>query len=162
MIHILEIPEKQLLEDSVKATGSYSSILYNPGIDTFLKDKFGRAGLCLKIYNDRYTEGMASPDSRIIEETRIQNIFALYDLAPMVYRIVFIRYGEAQSVYLAQVTEYENNREQPDYYAMSKIIEEYKICTINKGPSGKFKYDFTVGCNWVGDKFVDFGGWYFG
>ena len=159
MIRVLDIPG-ELLKDSTVARGSYTSIAHSEEIERLLEKEFGRTGLCLKIYNPRYIEMDDWKTCKAIEEARIQNLFALFGLAPMVYRVVLLKKGSVTRVF-AQVTEYAQGNGEPDYFTVTKLIEMYHLQTVHRDPSGNVKYDFTAGSNWIGEQFVDFGGWYF-
>ena len=142
-----------------RGAGSSCHIAHGPEIEAILKEEFGRAGLCLKIFhplgpeeNPEFFEWTGSP---IIEAARVQNLFALHDLAPMVYRIVFLN-----TCCLAQVVEYATGEGKADAHAVQMLIEKYSIGTHNVR-DGKEIFDYRFPCNWVGKWLVDFGGWYF-
>lgn len=139
--------------------GSSCCIAGGSEIEAILKKEFGREGLCLKVFRplalEEDPENFEWTGSPIIEASRVQNLFALHDLAPMVYRIILLN-----SQRLAQVTEYATGEGKPDAHAVQMLIEKYHIGTHNMR-DGQEIYDYRFPCNWIGKWLVDFGGWYF-
>ena len=158
MIKLLTLPD-ELLQHKLDVPGSYCYILAGSQVETFLFEHYKRRGLCLKVFEKSNWGSTELLDFRpVIEAARIQNIFALFGLAPIVYRVVIL----ARIQRLAQVTEFSTDTGEPDPHLAQRLVKEFKLRSINKTQAGQEKWDFFVPGNWVGGHFVDFGGWYFG
>ena len=158
MIQFLELPTGW--EQCKVASGSYCYILAGPEIEALLLLKYGRQKLCLKVFETPDINDIEHLEIEpIIEKARIQNIFALFGIAPVVYRIVFLSIRR-----VALVVEYETGAGEPDPYLAHTLVKKFNLRSRNvtSAESNVEKFDFLTTVNWVGDKYVDFGGWYFG
>ena len=158
MIKFLELPKGW--EQCRVASGSYCYILAGPEIEALLLLEYGRQKLCLKVFDTPDADDIEQLDiDHIIEGARIQNLFALFGIAPVVYRIVFLSNRR-----VGLVVEYETGAGEPDPYLAHTLVKKFDIRSRNVTTveSGVEKFDFLAPINWVGCKFVDFGGWYFG
>jgi hypothetical protein len=139
--------------------GSFASVAYSQGLDTYLAKRYGRPGLCLKIFPK--LKGGA-PDAflwtgkPVAECTRVQNLFALHNLAPLVLDTVLLN-----GLHVAQVTEYADSKGAPDLPLMRALIEQNTIRCENRH-NDREQWDLEFDANWRGGWFVDFGGWSFG
>ena len=157
MIKFLQLPDDW--EDYKVASGSTCYVLAGGKIETFLFDKFRRTGLCIKVYEHPGKSDIEKLDlSSIITEARIQNIFALFGIAPIVYRLVILSNRR-----IGLVVEYATNEGEPDIYLVGDLIRKFRLQSSNpiSVDDDTKKFDFITGLNWVGDKLIDFGGWHF-
>lgn len=146
--------------------GRYSYIVYNDSIEKFLAERFGRDGLCLKIFRGKLALDEANPlrtfrwaRVHLPDATRIQNLIALEGRAPRVLAIVLVN-----SKWIAQVVEFvaaqhHNSRQeiieslQPE---MEILLEKYGIRQIMGSGTGDFgTLNFRAG------KCLDFGNYRF-
>jgi len=155
MIPNLFIPKSLLQRAEDTHVSSFCFVANSPQLEKGLKTLYGRDGLCLKVFQE-LGEG-APPDPEqffwvrvpLSETTRVQNLYALYGLAPRVYDIVLINKRR-----LAQVTDYVLPRGEPDIAQFFKIADHFHIRTVTNWDIGER--------NWRGRQFVDFSGLYFG
>ena len=150
-IRKLTIDPELLKRDERALESSYCFIANGEGLESLLKEQFGRNGLCLKVFKREIGQRPTHfiwGKTPLIEATRIQNLFALHVLAPRVYSLVIL-----QDKYIAQVTDYVSGQ------GGSKV-GELKNLSAHYGLGTKKWSDFGPN-NWVGGKFVDFGEFYF-
>lgn len=140
--------------ETKKAQGRFVWIVYNKHLDKRLKKLYGRSGLCLKVLREE--ESNIWEVTKLNDVTRLQNIAAFYGLAPRVYDVVKV------GNHLAQVTDFLQSPNEPSLEAISRLIgfvNKFDIGTKKLSrPRGVRKYDIAAAKNWVGDKFVDWGG----
>ena len=158
MIEFLDLPDGW--EQYKVASGSYCYVLAGDKIEQLLQETYKRAGLCLKVFDRPNADDIEHLDiEHIIEEARVQNTFSLFGIAPVVYRIVILSIRR-----VALVVENEQGTDNPDMYLAHLLVKKFNLrsrnITTEKAQIEKF--DFLTPANWAGDKFVDFGGWYFG
>ncbi len=154
--------ETEVLEvDGRYGFGGQSCTIPPDKVGKFIKESlselYHRDNLALKIfYNQEYllsTEMYECFWERgIIETSRIQNILAYYGIAPRVYDLVFLVVGNKKLI--AQVTDFISGETPRDLEPLRQKISEISV-----------KHDVfeenVREVNFVGDKFVDFGRWYF-
>lgn len=149
---ILDFDPSVLVKDSSTFTSSYCYIVRTSEVRKKLLEVYGRSGLCLKIMKDplgkhtRFTFGWGKV--HLGRASIIQNIFARCGIAPRVYDLIEVN-GHA-----AQVTEFaKKNGGSPNIGKLKILMEEHGILSRKSLDVGNR--------NWVGNKFVDFSGFYF-
>lgn len=142
-------------------SGSSTALAASGAIAAVLELKYGRAGLCLKIFTDPTQRNLIElctwHGSTVIEASQVQNLFALHGLAPFVLGLALLHGG-----LLAQVTEYViDDGGTPDLTLVRAIRSQHGIGSRNLTDGIHQRFDCEFDCNWIGAKLVDFGGWYF-
>jgi len=122
--------------------GVYTFIAHNEQIEQQLLSRYGRPALCLKVFKLDTLQWGTNP---LIDCTRIQNIFAMRDLAPRVYAIV-----RANDQY-AQVTDYLSGEGEWKPECIKEIMRHAHV---------RASWDMNPK-NWVAGKLVDFQPWTF-
>lgn len=139
---------------------SYCFVAYSPEIEAVLGALYGRQGLCLKVFPPEKQrkvdkQGRSRDVGRLenvewtkvplAEASEVQNLFALYGVAPRVYDIVWINGMQA-----AQVTDWltDNGRDRQDQL-WRELVDQYVIETMRNLDMGEG--------NWLGDKMFDYG-----
>lgn len=134
------------------SSGNRCFIAQDAGIEAMLQRRFGRAGLCLKVF--LRSEKTGNPDrfrwegAILNESAKIQNLFARRGLAPRVYEIVILRDGR-----LAEVTDYVTG-ETPDPGELRRMLRAAAE-EMNIGPVGTRWGGWHP--NYVGGLLVDWG-----
>lgn len=154
LIRELSIPVNLLERAEDTHISSFCFVAHSPGLQDILGPIYGREGLCLKVFRELEEEEL--PDLQrfrwnkapLGEAARVQNLFALCELAPRVYDIVLLN-GRRW----AQVTDYVLPEGQSDAAKLIDIVKQFHIGT-------KVNWDLH-GRNWRGRLFVDFGSLYF-
>lgn len=139
--------------------GSFASVAHNPKLGRLLFKHYRREGLCLKIFpklKGGAPEAMLWTGRPVAECGKVQNLFALHNLAPLVLDTVLLN-----GIHVAQVTEYAEGKGAPDLPLMRALIEQNTIRCENRH-NGEEQWDLEFDANWCGGWFVDFGGWSFG
>lgn len=139
--------------------GSFASLAHNAKLGRLLAKRYGREGLCLKIFpklKGSDAETFMWTGQPITECGKVQNLFALHNLAPLVLDTVLLN-----GLHVAQVTEYAPGNGAPDLPLMRALIEQNTIRCGNI-VNGAEQWDLEFDANWCGGWFVDFGGWSFG
>ncbi len=150
-----------------KNHGKDCYIANSEALERLLYRRFARHGLCLKVFrsltkSERDGENLSSVTwggARLSVATQVQNLFALYGIAPRVYSLAIINGSR-----IAQVTQYATGEGQPNYAEARRLIKRYRL-----GIKGKLKEDATKAAirytrfpfKWVGGLYVDFGRYYF-
>lgn len=147
----MDLRAEMLERNENTLVSSYCHIAHNSELEAILKEQYGRSGLCLKIFPAKWdkpedvTWGMVSLRGCTI----IQNLFAMHDLAPRIYDLVWIN-----SEQIAQVTNFlKDNGHEPDERKLLALVKDYGIEYL--------KHVDTAPRNWVGNRYVDFGGMFF-
>ena len=155
MIDALLVPGALL--DRVHA-GSFASLARNDGLETLLYERYARRGLCLKIFpklKGADPEAFLWAGVLVADCGRVQNLFALHNLAPLVLDTVLLN-----GLHVAQVTEYATGEGAADVPLMRAVIAQNNIRCRNRH-NGAEQWDLEFDANWRGRWFIDFGGWWF-
>lgn len=151
-------------EATLFGNGTSTWVLYGDELSDRLYRLFGAKGLCLKTFFytaahplDTLWEGVP-----VWETAVVQNLFAENGLAPRVYGFVYTQQG-----LLAEAVEFADGEKGLAEELLEKfldITETYGIRSRCRAkPGGALKWDAFHGhaaSNWLGGKFVDFGGKY--
>ncbi|MBC8445762.1 MAG: hypothetical protein H8D74_01045 [Chloroflexi bacterium] len=168
MIRNLEIPPGILSGAKEWAaqkgwTGQNAWVAHTRTITNLLHGAYGRWGLCLKVFaplNEMERENPAAfrwSGVPLTEATRVQNLFAMRDLAPRVYGIVLLNDRQ-----LAQVTDFGNGRGTPDKKRAARVAEKFHISAFDLQSSERdIAHYLGRYPKWVGKWLVDFGRLYF-
>lgn len=136
--------------------GRFCGIYCGEAVEHALRSIYGRDGLCLKVLRECETwEGQSLEDV-----TRVQNIGAIYGVAPRVYDVVRLADGRP-----AQVTDWARIGGEPSLEALNRFVQvllRQGIKTTKRiHPGGLPKWDIVISvCNWSYDLFLDWGGYY--
>jgi hypothetical protein len=139
--------------------GSFASVAHNPKLERLLFKHYRREGLCLKIFpklKGTDPDALLWTGQPLVECGKVQNLFALHNLAPLVLDTVLLN-----GLHVAQVTEYAEGKGAPDLPLMRALIDQNAIRCENRH-NGAEQWDLEFDANWRGGWFVDFGGWSFG
>ncbi len=149
-----------------KHWGQDCYIANSEALERLLYRRFARYGLCLKVFReltkserDGELSSVTWGGARLSVATQVQNLFALYGIAPRVYSLAIIN-GKR----IAQVTQYAEGDGQPNYAAARKIIKKYRLGIKGKTRSNPTKAAILytrLSFKWVGGLYVDFGRYYF-
>lgn len=149
----LNVPDEYLKPPPKERQGVYSYVVFNSEIETFLRCKYGRVGLCLKVFRKKVDaiEKAQWGQNPLLQCTIIQNIFARHGLAPRIYDVVFLKDG-----HLAQVTDFATGKARvlpspQDRFRINEIKGQHMINTC---------WDMNPK-NYIDGKLVDFQPWYF-
>ncbi|HUV67125.1 MAG TPA: class I SAM-dependent methyltransferase [Sedimentisphaerales bacterium] len=139
--------------------GQNCYIAHNESLASALQTRYARPNLCLKIFRKMTEDELLEPEqfkwagNRLIEATKIQNLFALAGLAPRVYGLVLLN-GER----LAQVTDYVTGEGTPDKKGAARMAGTWDITAYELEKSEQdIAHYLARDSKWVGDKLVDFG-----
>lgn len=147
------------LLERVNTAGSFASVAHNDGLGALLRKRYGRDGLCLKIFpklKGTMPDELQWGGVTVYECSRVQNLFALHNLAPMVVDLVVVN-----GMHLAQVTEWADGEGAPDFPVLRSLIHTHNIrCT--KQTKDRDEFDIDCDANWRGRWMVDWCGCYFG
>jgi hypothetical protein len=148
----------KITKQNTIAMGRFIKIVYGPAIDRLLERQYGRSGLCFKVLRQKVAEDKVWEVTSFEDVAKLQNLGAIHGIAPRIYDIVNVN-GR-----LAQVTDYLQSSEEPSLDAIGRLIGFLKGLDVGTkkltGPGGKPKYDLAAAKNWIGNKFVDWGGYY--
>src|SRR3990167_2391908 len=144
--------------------GGHSVTIPPTALNKFLKEDLSkiylRDNVTLKIFHlpilmhtQMYECFWGGEACKIVDTTRIQNIMAFNGIAPRVYDLVFLTFGDYKMV--AQVTEFVE-AETLNEEELNKLIDN--IATT--APKYNIYPENVQSFNFVGRKFVDFGRWY--
>lgn len=146
----LEIDPQWLGRHSSASRSSYCTVAFNARVDGTLYKRYGRTGLCLKLFPE-VGEGDHVRWSKVpLRDTSVvQNLLAWHGLAPRVYDIVWVNHTWA-----AQVTDFVVDDGEPcEVDIFIRLLQKYGVGYRTK--------NLDIGArNWVGSKMVDFGGLY--
>jgi len=135
-------------------------VAYSPEIEAVLLARYGRQGLCLKVFppdKQRKVDTNGQPREfwrfenvewtkvSLAEASEVQNLFALHGIAPRAYDIVWVNGEQA-----AQVTDFltDNGRDRQDEL-WRRLVDQYVIETMRNLDVGER--------NWIGGKMFDYG-----
>jgi len=135
------------LRDGRSEGGVFTFIARGPEIEALLRERYGRDGLCLKVFKQKrkgsawdYT--WSDKGVNLMQSTMAQNAVARYGLAPRVFDIVDLPDGR-----IAQVTEYVVDDGVFDKALARRAWKEQGLRAITTDPNPH---------NYVGGKMVDF------
>ena len=137
-------------------SGRFCDVYYDEQVEEALRASYGRDHLCLKVLREFDTwEGQS-----IRAVTIVQNIGAIYGVAPRIYDVVQLADGR-----MAQITDYTRMPGEPAPRDVRRLVE--MIMDLNIGTTklvridGRYKWDIVSGVvNWSAEKFLDWGGYY--
>ena len=156
------VPRERTIELSARelrgrrANGRTAFVLWGPLIQEQLLRDYGREGLCLKVWKrqlvgsleEAYWGHGGSGGGLIVECAQIQNIAAMYDLAPRVYDVVRVQFnGE---VHAGQVVEYASEKKPAKGAPLPTLDPLREKLTLNTW-DGDFRR-----ANWRGGRLIDF------
>ena len=131
--------------------GRFCSIAWNPSLEKILAKRYGRRGLCLKVFRplryDQMPEEYEWQRVPILEATTIQNRCAAHGLAPPVLDVVVLN-GKR----IAQVTVLIRPKGAKRVKKLHRFFRKHKI-----GRYGSRVDTMESSGSWVGDQFIDFG-----
>lgn len=164
MIHTLSISKEMLIpatpDKAHKIHGKNCFVAFNSSLEAELASHYRRAGLCLKIFTGKVPRDPLTfkwTGTPLVEATRVQNIFAWYDLAPRVYDVVKLSDGR-----LAQVTQWATGEGKWDYKRARRLCEAYRLGLRGKKDARESAKEYvSLPFKWVGKWYVDFGRFYF-
>lgn len=149
------IADEFLYREKTTDESSFCVVAHNDYVERFLEDVYGRAGLCLKIFNqpaeDKTVATFKWGGAALRECVIAQNLFAQAGMAPRVFDVV--RVGDR----FAQVTAYLPPGEQPSAERVADLrplVKKYKLGTWRN-------YWDVNSRNWRSNMFVDFSGFHF-
>ncbi len=160
---ILNLPPEFLAMTPARC-GSSSYVLQNESLTAWLHERFGPAGLCLKVF-----PSLSSPEDDwefvpLKETATVQNLFAAEGWAPRVHALVKLADGP-----MAEVVDYADRIDglPPDAETLRPfwaLIDRYGIGTRSRVcEDGGLKWDFlldTARSNWSRRRLLDWGGKY--
>ena len=154
---LLELTEEQAAQPTDIWIGSCTRMIHNEALSELLAHRYGRDGLCLKALRE---PGNMWEGTLLYDVSRVQNIGAIYGVAPRVYDIVSMPDGA-----LAQVTDWSPVNGEPSPAAIEQLMRIIRECEIGTkkivNVNGEPKWDIVTSiCNWAGDLFLDWGGYY--
>jgi hypothetical protein len=157
MIDPLTVPGALL--ERVNHGGSFASVAHNAGLEALLRKRYGRDGLCLKIFpklKGMDPEALEWGGIPVRECSRVQNLFALHNLAPLVVDLALVN-----GLHLAQATEWAcDHGGAPDLPLLHSLIDRTRVrCTKQQKDRDEFDLDYDA--NWCGGWMIDWCGTYF-
>ncbi len=158
----MKIPENLLeqapTDELHKHWGQDCYIAQSEELDAWLYRKYGRHGLCLKVFKHTGDDPPRYGGSKLSVTSTAQNLLAIDDLAPRIYKIV-----EVARDRVAQVTDYATGAGNPDMDRMRHLVKKYRLgLKGKKGDPVKAAVRYTqLPFKWVGRWFVDWGRFYF-
>ena len=152
----LGVPTDWLRRSPRTLPSSNAFVVYHDTLETLLAERYGRSGLCLKVFKGAMNEQNRQDHETyhwgshsLVEAVRIQNLFAFAGYAPRIYDVVLVN-GEQ----VAQVTDFVEPIGVPRPEKVRALIKKYNIESRHKN------YDLAER-NWRGRYLVDFGSWAF-
>lgn len=145
----MTLDESLLVRHKDAAVSSYCFVAYGDEIEEILCRRYGREGLCLKVFPADWDRLEDVTWGRVpLEETVvIQNLFALHGIAPRVYDVLWLNGKQA-----AQVTRFLKPESlDRDVGRFQELMAEYGIEYVKN-------YDVLGKHNWIAGKMVDFSG----
>jgi len=154
----LDIESELLQRHPSTERANQARMCYSAELEAMLGQRYGRAGLGLKIFSPwpginpgPWDWWMGVP---LQEATQIQNLFAFYGIAPRVWDLVMVNNAKP-----AQVVEFLPSQAGPSTHDLGlfhALVERYAIDTAEE------HHSWDIGPrNWRNNKLVDFGGFFF-